>query len=135
MDLSLARCFVHVHDPDVALAFYRDALGLEVRSDVARESFRWITVGATSQPGVEVVLTNYLHGSPADGDAIATLVAKGAMNGVHFHTDDLNAAFERLRAHGAEIVEEPTRQPWGVFDGAVRDPSGNLIRIDQTPTA
>jgi catechol 2,3-dioxygenase-like lactoylglutathione lyase family enzyme len=135
MDLSLARCFVQVHDPDVALAFYRDALGLEVRQDVARESFRWITVGAPSQPGVEVVLTNYLHGSPADGDAIATLVAKGAMNGVHFHTDDLNAAFDRLRAWGAEIVEEPTKQPWGVLDGAVRDPSGNLIRIDQTQAA
>jgi catechol 2,3-dioxygenase-like lactoylglutathione lyase family enzyme len=135
MDLSLARCFVQVHDPDVALAFYRDALGLEVREDVARESFRWITVGAASQPGVEVVLTNYLHGSQTDGDAIATLVAKGAMNGVHFHTDDLDAAFDRLRAWGAEIVEEPTKQPWGVFDGAVRDPSGNLIRIDQTPSA
>jgi catechol 2,3-dioxygenase-like lactoylglutathione lyase family enzyme len=135
MDLSLARCFVQVHDPDVALAFYRDALGLEVRQDVARESFRWITVGAPSQPGVEVVLTNYLHGSPADGDAIATLVAKGAMNGVHFHTDDLNAAFDRLRAWGAEIVEEPAKQPWGVLDGAVRDPSGNLIRIDQTQAA
>jgi catechol 2,3-dioxygenase-like lactoylglutathione lyase family enzyme len=135
MDLSLARCFVQVHDPDVALAFYRDALGLEVRQDVARESFRWITVGASSQPGVEVVLTNYLHGSPADGDAIAALVAKGAMNGVHFHTDDLNAAFDRLRAWGAEIVEEPAKQPWGVLDGAVRDPSGNLIRIDQTQAA
>ena len=101
MDLTLSTCFVQVHDPDLALAFYRDALGLELRNDVAREGFRWITVGAASQPGVEIVLTNYLHGSPADGDAIAALVAKGAMNGVHFHTDDLDATFEqaaRLRA-------------------------------------
>jgi catechol 2,3-dioxygenase-like lactoylglutathione lyase family enzyme len=135
MDLTFARCFVQVHDPDLALAFYRDALGLELRNDVAREGFRWITVGSASQPSVEIVLTNYLHGSPADGDAIAALVAKGAMNGVHFHTDDLDAAFERLRAWGAEIVEEPTKQPWGAVDGAVRDPSGNLIRIDQPPAA
>jgi len=66
MDLALSRCFVQVHDPDLALAFYCDALGLEVRNDVAQEGFRWITVGAPSQPGVEIVLTNYLHGSPAD---------------------------------------------------------------------
>ena len=71
MDLSLARCFVQVHDPDLALAFYRDTLGLEVRNDVTSEGFRWITVGAASQPGVEIVLTNYLHGSPADGDTLA----------------------------------------------------------------
>jgi catechol 2,3-dioxygenase-like lactoylglutathione lyase family enzyme len=135
MDITFSRCFVQVQDPELALAFYRDALGLEVRNDVAREGFRWITVGAASQPAVEIVLTNYLHGSPADGDAIAALVAKGAMNGVHFHTDDLDAAFEQLRAWGAEIVQEPAKQPWGAVDGAVRDPSGNLIRIDQPPAA
>jgi catechol 2,3-dioxygenase-like lactoylglutathione lyase family enzyme len=135
MDISLARCFVQVHDPDVALAFYRDALGLELRNDVAQEGFRWITVGAASQPGVEIVLTNYLHGSPADGDAITALVAKGALNGVHFHTDDLDATFETVRAAGAEIVQEPTDQPWGTRDCAVRDPSGNLVRIDQPPAS
>jgi len=133
MDLTLARCFVLVHDPDLAVGFYRDALGLEVRDDVAREHFRWITVGAASQPDVAIILTNYLNGSPADGDALAALVAKGALNGVHFHTDDLDAAFERLHAAGAEIVQEPTDQPWGARDGAVRDPSGNLVRIDQAP--
>jgi catechol 2,3-dioxygenase-like lactoylglutathione lyase family enzyme len=133
MDLTLSRCFVQVHDPDVGLAFYRDALGLEVRDDVAHEGFRWITVGAASQPDVAIVLTDYLHGSPADRDAIAALVAKGAANGVHFRTDDLDAAFERVRASGAEIVEEPTEQPWGTRDCAVRDPSGNLVRIDQPP--
>ena len=133
MNLTLSQCFVLVHDPDLALTFYRDALGLELRNDVARQDFRWITVGAPSQPGVANVLTNYLNGSPADGDALAALVAKGALNGVHFHTDDLDATFERLRASDAEIVQEPTDQPWGTRDFAVRDPSGNLLRIDQPP--
>ena len=135
MKLTLARCFVQVHDPDLALTFYRDALGLELRNDVAREGFRWITVGGTAQPDVEIVLTNYMCGSPADGDALAALVAKGALNGVHFHTDDLEATFAKVRAAGAEIVQEPTEQPWGARDGAVRDPSGNLVRIDQSPAA
>jgi catechol 2,3-dioxygenase-like lactoylglutathione lyase family enzyme len=135
MNLTLSQCFVIVHDPDPALAFYRDALGLELRNDVAREDFRWITVGAASQPGVSIVLTNYLNGSPADVDAVAALVAKGALNGVHFHTDDLDASFEKLRASGAEIVQEPTDQPWGTRDFAVRDPSGNMVRIDQPPAA
>ena len=128
MNLTLSQCFVLVHDPDLALTFYRDALGLELRNDVARQDFRWITVGAPSQPGVAIVLTNYLNGSPADGD-------EGALNGVHFHTDDLDASFEKLRAAGAEIVQEPTEQPWGTRDCAVRDPSGNLVRIDQPPAA
>jgi catechol 2,3-dioxygenase-like lactoylglutathione lyase family enzyme len=135
MNLTLSTCFVPDHDPDAALAFYRDTLGLEARNDVAREDFRWITVGAASQPGVAIVLTNYLDGSPADRDALAALVAKGALNGVHFHTDDLDASFETLRASGAEIVQEPTEQPWGTRDCAVRDPSGNLVRIDQPPGA
>jgi len=133
MNLTLSTCFVLVHDPDLALAFYRDTLGLELRNDVAREDYRWITVGATSQPGVAIVLTNYLNGSPADGDALAALLAKGALNGVHFHADDLDATFEQLRAAGAEIVQEPTDQPWGTRDCAVRDPSGNMVRIDQPP--
>jgi catechol 2,3-dioxygenase-like lactoylglutathione lyase family enzyme len=131
MDLTLARCFVQVHDPDLALAFYRDALSLELRNDVAREGFRWITVGAGSQPGIEIVLTDYVNGSPTDGDALAALLAKGALNGVHFHTDDLDATFEQVRATGAEIVQEPAEQPWGVRDCAVRDPAGNLIRIQE----
>jgi catechol 2,3-dioxygenase-like lactoylglutathione lyase family enzyme len=131
MELTVARCFVQVHDPDVALAFYRDALGLEVRNDVANEGFRWITVGAVSQPEVAIVLSDYVNGGPADRDAVAALLAKGALNGVHFHTDDIEAAFERVRAAGAEIVQEPTDQFWGVRDFAVRDPSGNLVRVDQ----
>jgi catechol 2,3-dioxygenase-like lactoylglutathione lyase family enzyme len=135
MTLTLSTCFVLVHDPDRALGFYRDQLGLELRNDVAREKFRWITVGAPAQPDVGIVLTNYLNGSPADSDALEALVAKGALNGVHFHSDDLDASFEKVRDSGAEIVQEPTDQPWGTRDFAVRDPSGNLVRIDQPPAA
>ncbi len=135
MNLTLSQCFVIVHDPDLALSFYRDTLGLELRNDVGKGDFRWITVGAASQPGVSIVLTNYLNGSPADQDAVAGLVAKGALNGVHFHAEDLDATFEKVRDAGAEIVEEPTEQPWGTRDFAVRDPSGNLVRIDQPPAS
>src|SRR5579884_2123826 len=125
MSLTLSTCFVIVHDPDAALGFYRDTLGLELRNDVARGDFRWITVGAPSQPGVSIVLTNYLNGSPADNEAVAALVAKGALNGVHFQTDDLDGAFEKVRSAEAEIVQEPADQPWGTRDFALRDPSGN----------
>jgi catechol 2,3-dioxygenase-like lactoylglutathione lyase family enzyme len=135
MDLTLSTCFVVVDDPDRALTFYRDALGLEVRNDVANEGSRWITVGSPSQPGVAIVLTNFLNGSPADREAVAGLVAKGALNGVHFRSDDVDATFETVRAAGAEIVQEPTEQFWGVRDFAVRDPAGNLVRIEQPPAA
>ena len=135
MELTLSTCFVQVHDPDVALAFYRDTLGLEVRNDVSNQGFRWITVGSAAQPGVSIVITNYLNGSPGDNDMIAGLIAKGALNGVHFRADDLDAAFEKVRAAGAEIVQEPTEQFWGVRDFAVRDPAGNLVRIEQPPAA
>jgi catechol 2,3-dioxygenase-like lactoylglutathione lyase family enzyme len=133
MNLTFSQCFVLIHDPDLALAFYRDTLGLELRNDVARGDFRWLTVGAASQPDIAIVLTNYLNGSPADHDALAALLAKGALNGVHFRTDDLDATYEKLRASNAEIVQEPTDQPWGTRDCAVRDPSGNMVRIDQPP--
>jgi catechol 2,3-dioxygenase-like lactoylglutathione lyase family enzyme len=135
MEITFSRCFVLVSDPDLALAFYRDGLGLELRQDVARGDFRWLTVGAASQPGVAIVITNYLDGSPADKDELSALIAKGAVTGVHFHADDLDAAFEKVRASGAEIVQEPTDQPWGPRDFAVRDPSGNLVRIEQSPAA
>ncbi|HEX7161494.1 MAG TPA: VOC family protein [Trebonia sp.] len=135
MELTLSTCFVQVQDPDLALAFYRDTLGLEVRNDVSNQGFRWITVGSAAQPGVSIVITNYLNGSPGDNDMIAGLIAKGALNGVHFRTDDLDGAFEKVRAAGAEIVQEPTEQFWGTRDFAVRDPSGNLVRIDQPPSA
>jgi uncharacterized glyoxalase superfamily protein PhnB len=133
MALNLSTCFVIVDDPGAALTFYRDTLGLELRTDVAKESFRWLTVGSHDQPDVSIVLTNYLNGSPADTEAVAGLVAKGALNGVHFTTDDLDGLFERVRAAGAEIVSEPAEQFWGTKDFALRDPAGNLIRIDQPP--
>ena len=135
MNLTLSTCFVQVHDPDLALAFYRDALGLEVRNDVANDAHRWITVGAPAEPDVSIVLTNFVHGGPDDVQVVAELLAKGAMNGVHFHADDLDAAFATLRDAGAEVISEPTDQPWGARDFAVRDPSGNMIRVDQLRTA
>jgi catechol 2,3-dioxygenase-like lactoylglutathione lyase family enzyme len=131
MDLTLASCFVIVNDPDAALAFYRDTLGLELRNDVAREDFRWITVGAASQPAVSIVLTNYIQGSPADLDTVAGLVAKGGLYGPHFGAQDLDAVFAAVRDAGGEVVQEPTTQPWGVRDCAFRDPSGNLVRVNQ----
>lgn len=135
MELNLSTCFVQVHDPDLALAFYRDILGLEVRNDVAKDAFRWITVGSPTQPGLSIVLSNFVNGSPEDGDTVAALLAKGALNGVHFTTDDLDATFKQVSAAGAEIVSEPTEQPWGTKDFALRDPSGNLIRVDQPPAS
>jgi catechol 2,3-dioxygenase-like lactoylglutathione lyase family enzyme len=134
-NLTLSTCFVQVHDPEVALAFYRDILGLEVRNDVANEGFRWITVGAPSEPNIAIVLTNYVNGGPGDSDALAALLAKGALNGVHFHSDNVDATFEKVRDAGAEIVQEPTDQFWGTRDFALRDPSGNLVRIDQPAAA
>jgi len=135
MALTLSTCFVLVHEPDLALAFYRDTLGLELRNDVARGDFRWITVGAPGQPEVSIVLSNYVNGSPADLEALQAMMAKGALNAAHFRADDINAVFEQVRAAGAEIVQEPADQPWGARDFAVRDPSGNLVRIDQAPSA
>jgi catechol 2,3-dioxygenase-like lactoylglutathione lyase family enzyme len=133
MNVTLSRCFIQVQDPDASLAFYRDALGLEVRNDVANEGFRWITVVPPAQEGLEIILTNFVAGSPTDADVVAGLLAKGALNGVHFRTDDLDATFKRLVGAGAEVVSEPAEQPWGARDCAVRDPSGNLIRVDQPP--
>ncbi len=135
MNIALSTCFVQVHDPDAALGFYRDALGLEVRNDVAYNGSRWVTVGSPDQPEISIVLTDYVDGAPQDKEVVAALLAKGAMNGVHFSTADLEGLFDKVRAAGAEVVEEPTDQPWGVRDGAVRDPSGNLIRINQTVPA
>lgn len=135
MELNLSTCFVQITDPDRALAFYRDVLGLEVRGDVANGGYRWITVGSPTQPGLSIVLSNYVDGSPEDGERVAALLTKGAFNAVHFTTDDLDATFKQVSEAGAEIVSEPAEQPWGTRDFALRDPSGNLIRIDQPPAA
>ena len=132
MDITLSRCFVTVTDPDEALRFYRDLLGLEVRLDVPNGEYRWITVGSPQQPEVSIVLSNYLEGSQSDLETLRALLAKGSLNAVHFSSKDLDALFARLREAGVELLDEPTDQPWGVRDCAVRDPSGNVIRIDQS---
>ncbi len=130
MNLSLTTCFIQISDPEAALGFYRDALGLEVRNDVDNGGFRWITVGVPGQ-NVSIVLSNYVAGSPEDTDLVTALLAKGALNGAHFSTDSLDDLFKKLADAGVDVVSEPADQPWGVRDCAVRDPAGNLIRIDQ----
>ena len=134
MDLSISTCFVFVHDPDLALAFYRDVLGLELRNDVAQGETRWLTLGSVEQPDVAVVLSNHVGGSAEDAAAMHALAAKGLFNALHLRSDDLDATFEKVRASGADVVSEPADQFWGVRDCAVRDPSGNLVRIDQRPS-
>jgi catechol 2,3-dioxygenase-like lactoylglutathione lyase family enzyme len=129
MTVTVAAMFIPVHDPDAALGFYRDALGLEVRADVASEGFRWVTVGASGQ-NVDIVLSQPHGGrSQAEGDTLLSLVMQGSLQAAIFRSDDLDATFEKVRASGAEVLQEPASQPWGVRDCAFRDPSGNLVRI------
>ena len=131
MAVTVSSMFIAVHDPDAALVFYRDGLGLEVRNDVSHGGFRWVTVGAPGQD-LDVVLFQPHGGrSQAEGDALLTLVTQGSLQAAIFRTDDLDATFERLRACGAEVLQEPVSQPWGARDCAFRDPSGNLVRIAQ----
>ena len=131
MAITVSHMFIPVHDPDAALGFYRDALGLEVRNDVAADGFRWVTVGAPGQD-VDIVLAQPHGGrSPAEGDALLALVTQGALQAAIFKADDLDATFERVQASGAEVLQEPVSQPWGARDCAFRDPSGNLVRIAQ----
>ncbi len=134
MAVTVSAMFIPVHDPDAALGFYRDALGLEVRNDVGFEGMRWVTVGAPSQPDVDIVLEPPVadpNASPADKEAAAKLLAKGLLRGVIFRTDDCDATFERIRAAGGEVLQEPIDQPYGVRDCAFRDPSGNMLRFSQ----
>jgi catechol 2,3-dioxygenase-like lactoylglutathione lyase family enzyme len=136
MNISLQYCHITVNDTDESLAFYRDALGLEVRNDVASGGFRWITLGSPAQPDLEIVLSEPHAGrSQADGDALQELMTKGVLTQLVFRTDDLDAAFERVLASGAEVLQEPIEQPWGPRDCAFRDPSGNMVRISQAPKA
>lgn len=134
MDITIHSSFLPQDDPDAALAFYRDTLGFEVRNDVGYNGLRWITVGPPGQPGTSIVL----HPPAVDPGiteeerrTIAEMMAKGTYGGINLATDDLDGAFERLQAGDAEIVQEPTEQPYGVRDFAVRDPAGNMIRIQQ----
>jgi catechol 2,3-dioxygenase-like lactoylglutathione lyase family enzyme len=136
MTISLQYCHITVNDPDESLAFYRDALGLEVRNDVASDGFRWVTLASQAQPDLEIVLSEPHAGRPqADGDALQELLTKGVLPMTVFRTDDLDATFEKVRASGAEVLQEPIDQPWGPRDCAFRDPSGNMVRISQAPKA
>jgi catechol 2,3-dioxygenase-like lactoylglutathione lyase family enzyme len=129
--ISVSSMFITVNDPDEALGFYRDALGLEVRNDVAADGFRWVTVGAPGQDLAIVLSQPHGGRSQTEGDALQTLVTQGSMQAAIFSSDDLDATFEKVRASGAEVLQEPVTQPWGARDCAFRDPSGNLVRIAQ----
>ena len=134
MTVSISHVHVLVDDPDAALAFYRDTLGLTVTNEVEQEGFRWITLATESQPEIQIVLSQPHGGrSQADGDALAALLAKGMLGMVFFESDDLDATFEKVAAApGAEVLQEPMSQPWGARDAAVRDPAGNHVRIQQS---
>ncbi|MFE2169853.1 VOC family protein [Streptomyces sp. NPDC059447] len=135
--IRLSQCFIAVDDHDKALAFYRDVLGMEVRNDVGFEGMRWVTVGSPEQPDVEIVLEPPLadpNALPADRRAMAELLAKGLLRGVIFQTDDVDATFEKIRAAGGEVLQEPADQPYGVRDCAFRDPAGNMLRFNQPRT-
>jgi catechol 2,3-dioxygenase-like lactoylglutathione lyase family enzyme len=134
MTMELQYCHVTVNDVDQSLGFYRDALGLEVRNDVGSGAFRWVTLGSPGHPVPEVVLSEPHAGrSEADGDALQELLTKGVLPIIGFRVRDLDAAFERVRASGAEVLQEPIDQHWGLRDCAFRDPSGNMVRISQAP--
>ena len=135
MDLTISTSPLPLDDPDVALAFYRDVLGFEVRLDVGYEDMRWITVGPAGQPDTAIVLHPPAVGYDVTDDErelLLQLIAKGSYFGVNLATDDLDAAFARIEAAGADIVQEPIEQDYGVRDAAFRDPAGNLIRLQET---
>jgi catechol 2,3-dioxygenase-like lactoylglutathione lyase family enzyme len=131
MTVTVSSMFITVNDPDEALTFYRDALGLEVRMDVESDGFRWVTVGAPGQDLAIVLSQPHGGRSQAEGDALQALVTQGSMQAAIFATDNLDTTFEKVRASGAEVLQEPVSQPWGARDCAFRDPSGNLVRIAQ----
>ena len=134
MDIKLSTCFITVDDQEQALAFYRDILGLRVINDVSFEGMRWVTVSPPSQPGLEIGLftpNDNPNASPADREAQAALLAKGLMSGVIFTTEDCDATFEAIQAAGADVVQEPMDQAYGVRDCAFRDPAGNMLRFNQ----
>ncbi len=131
MTVTVSAMFIPVNDPEEALGFYRDALGLEVRLDVSNEGHRWVTVGAPGQDLGIVLFEPHGGRSQTEGDALQELVAKGSLQAAIFATADLDTTFEKVRASGAEVLQEPTSQPWGARDCAFRDPAGNLVRIAQ----
>jgi catechol 2,3-dioxygenase-like lactoylglutathione lyase family enzyme len=134
MDISIHASFLPHDDPDASLAFYRDRLGFEVRADVEYGGLHWITVGPPGQPSTSVVLYPPAATPGVTDDerrTIAEMMAKGTFASINLATKDLDGAFERLQAGDAEVVQEPTAQPYGVRDCAFRDPAGNLIRIQE----
>ena len=132
MELSLSHCFVYVLDQDEALDFYTRVLGFEKRTDAQMEHMRWLTVSPPTQPDLEINLMALGPPlPPEDVEPLRALVAKGSMGAVIFTTDDCRGWFERVVAAGAEIMQEPMQQSYGVIDCAFRDPSGNHLRISQ----
>ncbi|MFF1713449.1 VOC family protein [Streptomyces sp. NPDC058268] len=134
MDVTLHASFLPHSDPDASLAFYRDTLGFEVRHDIGYDGMRWITVGPAGRPGTSLVLQPPAADpgiTAAERRTIDEMMAKGTYAGILLATADLDATFARLQAKNAEIVQEPTEQPYGVRDCAVRDPAGNLLRIQE----
>lgn len=138
MDITINASFLAQNDPDAALAFYRDTLGFEVRNDVGYGGKRWITVGPVGQPQTSIVLYPP-EASPGVTDderrTIAEMMAKGTFGIILLASKNLDATFEQLQAKQADIVQEPTDQPYGVRDCAVRDPAGNMVRIQQASSA
>jgi uncharacterized glyoxalase superfamily protein PhnB len=134
MDINILSSFLPHDDPEESLAFYRDTLGFEVRNDVGYGGMRWITVGPAGQPDTSIVLYPPLASPGVTDDERRTIVemmAKGSYAIIVLATDDLDGTFERLQAGGAEVVQEPIEQPYGIRDCAFRDPAGNLIRINE----
>jgi catechol 2,3-dioxygenase-like lactoylglutathione lyase family enzyme len=133
MTTSLSGVHVTVDDPDAAISFYRDTLGLTVRNEVANGGFRWITLVTDSQPEIGIVLSQPHAGrSQEDGDALAALLAKGALPMIQLRCENLDATFDKITtAPGVEVLQEPANQFWGVRDFAVRDPAGNMVRVEQ----
>jgi len=134
MDITIHYAFLPHTDADAALAFYRDALGFELRNDVGYDGLRWLTVGPPGQPTTSIVLHPPAVDPGITDDerrTVLELIAKGSYAAITLATADLDGTFETLQASGAEVVQEPTEQPYGVRDAAFRDPAGNLVRINQ----
>ncbi|MDT9684239.1 VOC family protein [Streptomyces sp. TRM76323] len=134
MDITIHTTFLPHDDPDASLVFYRDVLGFTVRSDVGQGKMRWITVGPAGQPGTSILLAPPAADPGITEDErrmIAEMMAKGTYGWILLAAPDLDEVFEKVRAGGAEVVQEPTEQPYGVRDCAFRDPAGNLIRIQE----
>jgi catechol 2,3-dioxygenase-like lactoylglutathione lyase family enzyme len=134
MDIKIYASFLPHDDPDASLAFYRDTLGFEVRGDVGEGNMRWITVGPADQPDTSIVLEPPAADpgvTDEERNTIAEMMAKGTYRMLVLATKDVDGTFEQLQASDAEIVQEPIDQPYGIRDCAVRDPAGNLLRIQQ----